>query len=115
MVTTANIELWLEQLSVEYLKLIADNFKAQAEARFRGEQSTLHMYPSFLHKKDITPVSKPIVALDLGGSHIRVAAFNLAENGSLQILPGSEVMEASYPHLETEFAAYCEFIATFSK
>ena len=57
------------------------DFASQMQAGLSGQQSSLMMIPAFVSIKDTLPKDDTVIAIDAGGTHLRI--------GSLQILSGN--------------------------
>ena len=77
--------------------LILSDFRAEMEAGLAGRASSLAMIPTYISVDVPVPPYKPVIALDAGGTHLRIAQVEFDESGNADIshfsrhrMPGSE-------------------------
>jgi hexokinase len=76
---------------------VLDDFLVEMDKGLAGETSSLAMIPTFITIDKPVPVFKPVIALDAGGTNLRVATVEFDEDGTSKIshltkykMPGSE-------------------------
>lgn len=75
---------------------ILEDFRAEMEAGLAGKSSSLAMIPTFISVDIPVPAFQPVIALDAGGTHLRIAQVVFDESGNPDIsnfsrhrMPGS--------------------------
>jgi len=86
----------LDAESVDVERML-DDFHAEMEAGLAGKPSSLAMIPTYLSADVEVPADKPVIALDAGGTHLRIALVSFDTKGCPIIeditrhpMPGSE-------------------------
>jgi len=89
-----NNGLLADQISFED---VLDDFLEEMELGLTGEESSLAMIPTFISIENSVPAFKPVIALDAGGTNLRVAAVVFDGDGNPRIshltkhkMPGSD-------------------------
>jgi hexokinase len=70
----------LDPESVDVERMLAD-FHAEMEAGLAGKPSSLAMIPTYLSADVEVPADKPVIALDAGGTHLRIALVSFDAAG----------------------------------
>lgn len=77
--------------------IVLDDFLDEMVMGLTGEKSSLAMIPTFIDIDRPVPASKPVIALDAGGTNLRVATVVFDEDGKPEIsyltrhrMPGSD-------------------------
>ncbi len=96
------------------LEQTASSFREEMKRGLRGEPSSLQMLPTFIEIEREVPKNQPVVVLDAGGTHFRVAAIRFDEQGRARIenfrkypMPGVEKKVGKQEFFRT-MAAYLE-------
>ncbi len=77
-----------EGLDVEDLHIdqILKDFQNEMEAGLAGKTSSLAMIPTFISADVSIPAFQPVIALDAGGTHLRIAQVMFDESGNPEFL-----------------------------
>ncbi len=67
------------------LERTATSFREEMNRGLRGEPSSLQMLPTFIEVEREVPKNRPVIVLDAGGTHFRVAVVRFNEQGSARI------------------------------
>jgi hexokinase len=70
------------QLNMESL---VNTFLKEMERGLEGRESSLMMIPTYVRGTEEIPAGKPVIALDAGGTNLRVALVTFGEDGALSV------------------------------
>ncbi len=93
---------------------VLSDFRSEMDKGLAGEASSLKMIPTFMTADGDVPVKEPVIVLDAGGTHLRIAVMSFSETGDVIIdklvkhqMPGV-VKELSAEEFFEMFACYME-------
>jgi len=70
--------------SINHTTIIKDLIN-EMEKGLAGDKSSLAMLPSYINTDFLLPLNTPVIALDAGGTHFRVAVISFRENNRMDI------------------------------
>jgi hexokinase len=86
--------LFINQIDAD--KVLAD-FKSEMDKGLTGRKSSLAMIPTYIAADKSLPMNKPVIAIDAGGTNLRVAVFKFGAEGKSEVnnyttyeMPGSK-------------------------
>lgn len=88
-----------------------DEFREEMEAGLSGRRSSLRMIPTFIEADREIPVREPVIAMDAGGTNLRVALVDFDDEGEPHI---TAFERYRMPGLDGEIPA-AEFFDTLAK
>ena len=89
-----NQKLFIDQIEAD--QVLAD-FECEMKNGLEGMKSSLAMIPTYISADKKLPIGKPVIAIDAGGTNLRVAVIKFSEDGLSEIknyvtheMPGSK-------------------------
>jgi len=96
---------------------VLDDFLTEMDLGLAGEKSSLAMIPTYITIDKPIPANKPVIALDAGGTNLRVATVVFDEDGNPKI---SDLTKHKMPGSDGElsknefFSKFMEFLLPFA-
>lgn len=110
--------LGLSPLSTEKLKIIAKDFEKQCSlGQKTPPEGTLKMYPSYIKKPSSYDklVNESVLAVDIGGSNLRIGIYHIDDSKEVTLHPGTEVLVTENRPRKTTISEFIEVISSFIK
>jgi hexokinase len=98
----------LDPSQIDPVSVLAD-FIAEMEEGLAGRESSLAMIPTFVGIDKPVPANKPVIAIDAGGTHLRIATVTFNRMGEAEV---ANFSQRSMPGVEQELSRE-EFFQSF--
>ncbi|MFQ5493073.1 MAG: hypothetical protein ACE5DX_02865 [Candidatus Dojkabacteria bacterium] len=109
------VDLKLESFTLSELKQLAADYQTHASnAIGKSGDSTLSMFPSHLAKRDLTPTDATVLAMDIGGTNVRLGLYRLM-SGKVKLVEGTEIEHNQFRGTELAMDEYSKYVGEYVK